>query len=332
MLPTQHPPPTTRLSPPPTPPHHRRLILGAYEGAPLPDYLTSPDFYKFSPAEDFLALPGDIARTNFRLVVTLGGWEYGVADRELGVNPDPQRNLLVTVGARPGLAKRAVCVLGGGRGGGGEWEWVRGWCGHGGGWVGSFWHVCGMAGVGWGATLCMHAQLCLLMMPLAPRRMAYSCTRPLPACLHLLRVPAPGPSPHSRQVAEFESDVFELDGQECVMNLISYPTICVRRDFLDAAVRWGGGPGGLQGVCPVATRGPVCCGCCCEAWMGLPCCGWACGGLEGALGWLLPLVRLHAASSGMSTRRLPVRQAGPLSGAAAARAAAMCCPAGLARN
>lgn len=49
--------------------------------------------------------------------------------------------------------------------------------------------------------------------------------------------PPPHCIPSAPQVAEFESDVFELDGQECVMNLIAYPTICVRRDFLDAAVR-----------------------------------------------------------------------------------------------
>lgn len=38
-------------------------------------------------------------------------------------------------------------------------------------------------------------------------------------------------------VAEFESDVFEAGGQECVLSLLSYPTISVRRDFLDRAVR-----------------------------------------------------------------------------------------------
>ena len=39
------------------------------------------------------------------------------------------------------------------------------------------------------------------------------------------------------QMCEFQSDAFELDGQECVMSLIAYPTISVRRDVLDAAVR-----------------------------------------------------------------------------------------------
>ncbi|GAB4822134.1 hypothetical protein N2152v2_009180 [Parachlorella kessleri] len=118
----------------------RRLIQGAFPGA-LPDYLTSPDFYKFAPAEDFVSLPGrDTQRTHFRLVVTLGGWEHGVVDRELSF----------------------------GGGGGGRDS--------------------------------------------APRDLLVT-------------------------MAEFESDTFELDGQECVMNLVSYPTICVRRDFLDAAVR-----------------------------------------------------------------------------------------------
>ncbi len=76
-------------------------MQGAFHDG-LPDYLTSPDFYKFAPAEDFVSLPGgDSARTQFRLVVMLGGWEYGVVDRELSCGGDSAapRDLLVTVRA-----------------------------------------------------------------------------------------------------------------------------------------------------------------------------------------------------------------------------------------
>lgn len=76
----------------------RRLIQGAF-GSPAaqPDYLTSPSFYKFAPAEELISLPADIARTEFRLAVTLNGWEYTVCERTLPGTPDPERKLLVTV-------------------------------------------------------------------------------------------------------------------------------------------------------------------------------------------------------------------------------------------
>lgn len=113
----------------------RRLIKGAFPPHELPDYLTRPDvYYMFTPAEEFVSLPGDATRTEFRLVVTLDGWEHTVAERELGVLRDPERNMLVTV-------------------------------------------------------------------------------------------------------AEFESDSFEVEGQEIILNLVSYPTVCVARSFLDDAVR-----------------------------------------------------------------------------------------------
>ena len=74
-------------APPPRTPTRRRLIHGAFGGGAgvsaaqlqqqLPDYLTSGAFYKFTPSEELISLPGDIARTEFRLVVTLAnGWEY----------------------------------------------------------------------------------------------------------------------------------------------------------------------------------------------------------------------------------------------------------------
>lgn len=151
-----------RTLPPPlhpvvTFPWRRQLIQGAFPPGNLPDYLTSPAYYKFSPAEELISLPGactaqqrstaqhqveqhhparlrpdvvvdgptrlcaarlrratvcrprrraapasrpagDIARSEFRLVATLGdGWEYTVCERQLPGVPDPERRLLVTV-------------------------------------------------------------------------------------------------------------------------------------------------------------------------------------------------------------------------------------------
>ena len=75
----------------------KNLVEKAFPVAERPDYLTGAEFYKFTPAEEFMSLPGDIARTEFRLVVTHGGWEYCVLERDLGAHLDSQRNMLVTV-------------------------------------------------------------------------------------------------------------------------------------------------------------------------------------------------------------------------------------------
>ena len=75
----------------------KNLVEKAFPVAERPDYLTGPDFYKFTPAEEFMSLPGDIARTEFRLVVTHEGWEYCILERDLGAHLDSQRNMLVTV-------------------------------------------------------------------------------------------------------------------------------------------------------------------------------------------------------------------------------------------
>ena len=72
----------------------------AFPVAERPDYLTGPDFYKFTPAEEFMSLPGDIARTEFRLVITHEGWEYCILERDLGAHLDSHRNMLVTVGSQ----------------------------------------------------------------------------------------------------------------------------------------------------------------------------------------------------------------------------------------
>ena len=69
----------------------------AFPESNRPDYITSQDFYKFTPADQFMSLPGEIARTEFRLVATHDGYEYTVLERELGAHRDPERKMLVTV-------------------------------------------------------------------------------------------------------------------------------------------------------------------------------------------------------------------------------------------
>jgi hypothetical protein len=46
----------------------KNLVTRAFPEYERPDYLTSAEFFKFTPSEEFLTLPGDISRTEFRLV------------------------------------------------------------------------------------------------------------------------------------------------------------------------------------------------------------------------------------------------------------------------
>jgi hypothetical protein len=48
----------------------KNLVHRAFPEPTRPDYLTSEEFAKFTPTEDFMSLPGEILRTEFRLVVT----------------------------------------------------------------------------------------------------------------------------------------------------------------------------------------------------------------------------------------------------------------------
>ena len=90
----------------------KNLVSRAYPSGPeRPDYLTSEEFLKFTPTEDFMSLPGEIFRTEFRLVVTHQGWEYTVLQRELGAHVDPLRKMLVTV-RLPGRAWMLCCENG----------------------------------------------------------------------------------------------------------------------------------------------------------------------------------------------------------------------------
>lgn len=45
----------------------KNLVTRAFPDCERPDYLTSAEFFKFTPSEEFLTLPGDISRTEFRL-------------------------------------------------------------------------------------------------------------------------------------------------------------------------------------------------------------------------------------------------------------------------
>mmetsp|Transcript_17160 Transcript_17160/g.47891 ORF Transcript_17160/g.47891 Transcript_17160/m.47891 type:complete len:212 (-) Transcript_17160:322-957(-) len=73
------------------------LVARAFPESNRPDYITSQEFYKFTPIDQFMSLPGDIARTEFRLVAKHDGYEYTVLERELGAHRDPERKMLVTV-------------------------------------------------------------------------------------------------------------------------------------------------------------------------------------------------------------------------------------------
>lgn len=52
----------------------------------------------------------------------------------------------------------------------------------------------------------------------------------LPTCSCCIRLSA------FLQLAEFESDAVVVGDRRYVARLLSYPTVCVKRDFLDAAV------------------------------------------------------------------------------------------------
>lgn len=87
----------------------KNLVSRAFPSGPeRPDYLTSEEFLKFTPTEDFMSLPGEIFRTEFRLVVTYDSWEYTVLERELGAHVDPLRKMLVTVSRR--FASLLACI------------------------------------------------------------------------------------------------------------------------------------------------------------------------------------------------------------------------------
>lgn len=76
----------------------KQLLTRAFPPEERPQHLTSAEFYRYTPVEEFLSLPGTVSHTLFQLVVTTReGWEYVVSERSLGEQTEPSRQLLVTV-------------------------------------------------------------------------------------------------------------------------------------------------------------------------------------------------------------------------------------------
>lgn len=48
----------------------------------FPDYFTSTAYVRFTPQTECLALPGDVVRTEWKLVLSYKGWEYAVLKQD----------------------------------------------------------------------------------------------------------------------------------------------------------------------------------------------------------------------------------------------------------
>ena len=68
--------------PPPPPGEHGEGSASSTPSPAYPPHLASTD-YHFTPAQEFLTLPGDVSRTEFRLIVGHRGWEYTVLRRDM---------------------------------------------------------------------------------------------------------------------------------------------------------------------------------------------------------------------------------------------------------
>ncbi|GLI71033.1 hypothetical protein VaNZ11_016150 [Volvox africanus] len=83
----------------------RDLMTRAFSSDSMPPHLSSAasrNYYHFTPEQECLSLPSDVARTHLKLVVTFDGWEYVVYERKLRTEasqPDEsgETPLLVTV-------------------------------------------------------------------------------------------------------------------------------------------------------------------------------------------------------------------------------------------
>ncbi|KAG2485152.1 hypothetical protein HYH03_016138 [Edaphochlamys debaryana] len=77
----------------------------AFPGNTTPLHLASGAsrlYYHFTPEQECLSLPSDVARTQLKLVVSYDGWEYVVYERPLRIEPaqgaeERETPLLVTV-------------------------------------------------------------------------------------------------------------------------------------------------------------------------------------------------------------------------------------------
>ncbi|GBF87671.1 hypothetical protein Rsub_00382 [Raphidocelis subcapitata] len=87
----------------------KELVQKAYpEPNSQPEFLASPDFFRFTPLRECLAVPGDIVRTELRLVITHGGWEYCVLKRALTPAPTRDGDMLVTAIEFEGRPEEAI--------------------------------------------------------------------------------------------------------------------------------------------------------------------------------------------------------------------------------
>lgn len=69
----------------------KKLLEGAFHGRPLPPYLSSDDYVRFTPHDLFLRLPGSVERSEFSLVARHQGWEYTVFKKDVGVEEPGQQ-------------------------------------------------------------------------------------------------------------------------------------------------------------------------------------------------------------------------------------------------
>ncbi|KAG2427403.1 hypothetical protein HXX76_012339 [Chlamydomonas incerta] len=63
----------------------------AFPDASMPPHLTTSagcrTYYHYTPEQECLSLPSDVARTNLKLVVSYDGWEFVVYERLLRTDP-----------------------------------------------------------------------------------------------------------------------------------------------------------------------------------------------------------------------------------------------------
>lgn len=75
----------------------KELVESHYpEQSSLPDYFTNTAYVRFTPEVDCLALPGDVVRTELRLVLCYRGWEYTILKRDTThSDPGPEQTIRV---------------------------------------------------------------------------------------------------------------------------------------------------------------------------------------------------------------------------------------------
>lgn len=101
-------------------PMFQKLLKSAFPNE-LPPYLTSDEYYLFTPTEEFAPLPENIVHTQFRLVAAVDGWETVVAVRDLNdfSVPVEERKMMVTmaefdsnpIALEDGTSKMVVSVV-----------------------------------------------------------------------------------------------------------------------------------------------------------------------------------------------------------------------------